>query len=72
MSEHLFSYFRVNLEEMNPLLQLNQMDSGYNGTDPNTYTDKLIDDAAFGNGLSRYKCIYIYSGKFDESVLFVI
>lgn len=59
-------YCRVNMEEMNPARKLRAMEK-WNISDPDTYaanyTHALIDNTEFQNGLTRYDCIYIYSGK---------
>lgn len=54
------------MEEMNPARKLRAMEK-WNISDPDTYaanyTHALIDNTEFQNGLTRYDCIYIYSGK---------
>ncbi|XP_072935953.1 probable multidrug resistance-associated protein lethal(2)03659 isoform X1 [Epargyreus clarus] len=56
----------VNLEEKNPLTTARSLDAG-NVTGPLAYagnmTDRLVDNAQFqGSTLTRYDCIYIYTG----------
>ncbi|XP_049887227.1 ATP-binding cassette sub-family C member 4-like isoform X2 [Pectinophora gossypiella] len=58
----------VNLEEENPNRVINALRTGDNTThgpleSVGNVTDALIDDAVYlGSGLTRYQCIYIYSG----------
>lgn len=60
-------YYRVNLEEAHPLKALHTLDS--NETGPlqlsSNFTDALVNNAVFESGLTRYDCIYIYTGKFN-------
>ncbi|KAG6460722.1 hypothetical protein O3G_MSEX012179 [Manduca sexta] len=58
--------FWVNLEEAHPIEVTRTLDEG-NVTGPfafaNNVTSELIDNASFDNvGITRYDCIYIYSG----------
>lgn len=63
---------RVNLEEANPLNNMNALSERNTSAGPielspeqtANFTASLIDNVEFSNGLSRHDCIYIYTGEF--------
>ncbi|XP_048482044.1 ATP-binding cassette sub-family C member 4 [Plutella xylostella] len=62
-----FTSYWVNLEEAHPLTALRGVTAAdANATGPLQQADNLtftmLDDVVFKNGLSRYDCIYIYTG----------